>query len=239
VPSYETKEPMSEFGDAVGRHAGPLGRAELPEVQTGPAQLETRGGPLTRFLFAVVFCLFWNGIVSVFVTIAVRRWLSGSPEWFLMLFLVPFVAIGLGMVGFAIHAGLATLNPKPVLEVSRRVVPTGESFDLSWHLTKRADRLRRLALNLELWEKATYRRGTNTHTEEKELLVIPIAELEGVDIGTRGSAEVTIPSDAMHSFAAPSNEFYWVIHAHGDISRWPDIDSKHELTVIPPDLPML
>ncbi len=70
------------------------------------------------FFGSLFVCLFWNGIVSVFVLIAVSGLYSNLvgplPEWFpspddgdmplgmtlfLCIFMIPFVVIGLGMVG--------------------------------------------------------------------------------------------------------------------------------------------
>ena len=44
----------------------------------------------------LAFCVIWNGIVAVFVVMAVRGHLAGQPDWFLTLFIIPFVLIGLG-----------------------------------------------------------------------------------------------------------------------------------------------
>ena len=68
--------------------------------------------------------LFWNGIVGVFVSIVVVEWLGGKHEWFLMLFLTPFVIIGSLMFYGAVQAWrsvfcrnfIAVISPLPDFE---------------------------------------------------------------------------------------------------------------------------
>jgi hypothetical protein len=43
----------------------------------------------------------WNGIVSIFVYQAIDGWQSGRGSWFMTLFMVLFVLIGLGAIGAA------------------------------------------------------------------------------------------------------------------------------------------
>jgi hypothetical protein len=52
-----------------------------------------RTQPLTA-AGALAICLFWNGIVGVFVVQLIRDF-----QWLLALFLVPFVVIGLAIIG--------------------------------------------------------------------------------------------------------------------------------------------
>jgi len=57
--------------------------------------LKSKGTPLGKLACAIGATIFWNGITSVFVTIAIRSHLKGDPEWFLTFFIIPFVLIGL------------------------------------------------------------------------------------------------------------------------------------------------
>ena len=60
------------------------------------------------FLGSLGICLFWNGIVSVFIVKTTTDWRGGGGNWFETLFLIPFVLIGL-----AILATLATVSLDP------------------------------------------------------------------------------------------------------------------------------
>lgn len=62
--------------------------------------------------------LFWNGIVGVFISIVVVEWMGGKREWFLMLFLTPFVLIGSLMLYGAVQAWRAVFCRRFVAVVS-------------------------------------------------------------------------------------------------------------------------
>jgi hypothetical protein len=87
-------------------------RGELPMPRQFKVEKNSKGVVVTRkwgrgpaYLF-LSFALFWNTIVSVFVVIFVASLLNPSlmkssgdppPQWFMGLFLTPFVLIGIGM----------------------------------------------------------------------------------------------------------------------------------------------
>ena len=49
----------------------------------------------------------------------------------------------------------------------------------------------------------------------------------------RGSAELHLPEDTMHSFDAPHNKIQWSLSLHGTIDRWPDVSDEFPLNVQP------
>jgi hypothetical protein len=128
---------------------------------------------------------------------------------------------------------LALGNPRPVLTLSRATVPVGGSVAFSWQLTGKAHRVTRLQMTLKGTEKATYRRGTDTHTDTHEFSsesVVDVSHAAGI---ARGTGTIRIPRDAMHSFTAGHNKIVWTLVVAGTIVRWPDIDDEFEITVEP------
>ena len=134
----------------------PLGCSVAPWGQSLILNVSNRSIP--TFLGLLFACLFWNGIVSVFVSIAVAGlWaniVGPIPEWlpvpggvqegkpvmndlpmplgmtlFLCLFLVPFVAIGTGILAGAIMALFGRV--KVVIDQVDSYVSSGVGF-LSW-----------------------------------------------------------------------------------------------------------
>ena len=89
---------------------------ELP-VAEGPVDLEPQMGPWKKVFGTVFFAVFWNGIVSVFLLQVVKSHQRGDPEWFLTVFLIPFVLVGIGSVGFVFYFLLATANPRPKIRL--------------------------------------------------------------------------------------------------------------------------
>lgn len=196
----------------------------LRKPETGPA----------KRLFGVIFaCLFWNGIVAVFLDQAIASHERGRPEWGLTVFLVPFVLVGVGLVFAILYEVLRATNARVDLHFGGAPVMLGETLEIDWQLRGRADRVRRLTLVLEGKEQATYRRGTNTYTSQEVFCERSIVSLTGSQPLATGRASVEIPRDTMHSFEAPNNKIEWAIHVKGEIARWPDIDARYPVVVLP------
>ena len=48
-----------------------------------------------------------------------------------------------------------------------------------------------------------------------------------------GAAELTIPSETMHSFEGDANKIIWEIKVEGEIARWPDVGENFPITIRP------
>jgi hypothetical protein len=127
--------------------------------------LKPQASPVAKVVGLFCIAAFWNGIVSVFVWQAVKSWQRGHPEYFLTIFMIPFVAVGLGLIGGIGYYLLALFNPRVRLTLDSRSVPVGSAVNLHWQLNGRATKLRRLEIVLEGREEATYTRGTTSGAE--------------------------------------------------------------------------
>jgi hypothetical protein len=185
-------------------------------------------------LFAVLFvCLFWNGIVSVFVIGAVNDWRAGHPAWGLMLFLIPFVAIGLFFAGAVCYFFLAVFDPRPHLTVSPGAVPLGGTLQVEWNLTGRVGVLQNLRLSLQGREEAASGAG-RSETATSIFANLEIASVTTPREMRSGRACVTVPARLVPSFAGRHNKIIWAIQVHGQIAYWPDVDEEFPVTVLPP-----
>jgi hypothetical protein len=207
--------------------ARPGTAAVAPSGSTTLKQGQSRG---CGFAVISVFALVWNGIVSVFVVQA----LSGNAGCWLKLFLVPFVLVGLGLIGAALYTLLGLFNPRALLTLDPSTVPLGGAFDLTWRLVGKTRKLRRLRITLEGREEATYRRGTDTVTDKETFAVIPVLETDQESEMAGGTSIVVVPADTMHSFQSVSNRIAWSIHVRGEIPRWPDVADEYPVKVRPP-----
>src|SRR3989442_11965981 len=88
-----------------------------PEGDGRPVELKPRISPMGKFLGGLIAALFWNGIVSVFVVHLINGWRHGRGEWFLTVFMIPFVLVGLGILGFVIYAFVGLFSPRVKLTV--------------------------------------------------------------------------------------------------------------------------
>lgn len=203
---------------------------------TGPVTLKPTESRYLKLIGVLFFALFWNGIVSVFVYQVVDGFVRGDPEWFLTIFMIPFVAIGLGAIGFVFYTFLSLFNPQPTVTVNRQSIPLGGALDVAWDIVGKAERIRTLRITLEGREEATYRRGTNTHTDKNTFRTLELRRTEDpVDLAS-GAASITIPVDTMHSFEASNNKIVWTLKVHGDIPRWPDVNVEFKINVLPAEL---
>jgi len=199
----------------------------------GPVELESSASPAAKFFGIVLVALFWNGIVSVFVWQVIKGWQSGQPDWMLTIFMVPFVLVGLGLVAGIFYFALALANPRPKLVLLPARPRLGDDLRIEWRFTGRSSRINHLTIVIEGQEEATYQRGTDTHTDTEVFATFGLVDTVNDWEICKGVAEVSLPEDTMHSFAATHNKIVWSIKVDGEIHRWPDVDDDFPIEVLP------
>jgi hypothetical protein len=195
--------------------------------------LKAASSPPGKFLGMLCVALFWNGIVSVFLVLLFQSGKAGHFQWFLGLFLVPFVLIGLGMIVAVGYFFLSIFNPRPRITVTPGMPRLGDSVRLEWELSGRTEVLKDLQLSVTGQEEATYTRGTRTSTDRNVFADIEVTRLSSTREMVSSSAQVSIPADSMHSFSSQHNKIVWSIRVKGEIARWPDLNEEFALTVLP------
>ena len=200
-------------------------------VEVGALVLKAQAPPVARFFGILVFVLIWNGVVTVFLWDVVDGFRSGSPDWFLTLFMTPFVAIGLGGIGLLAYTALALTNPRCRLQVTPGVLLPGATSEVAWTVGGSAGRLQRLRVVLEGREEAIYRRGTSTCTDRHTFARIPVADVSSSLEIIQGEARFRVPEGVPPSFQASNNKIIWSFRVHGEIARWPDVLEEFEVTV--------
>jgi hypothetical protein len=200
---------------------------------SGPVILKPAAAPWLKFIGAIFIATFWNGIVSVFLFQVVKSWQRGRPEWFLTLFMIPFVLVGLVLIGMIAYYFLALFNPRPVLTASSKAVRLGDPLDVQWKMHGRVEVLEELRIFLEGREEATYRRGTSTSTDREVFATIELANVTAHADKRAGQGRVFIPATTMHSFESPNNKILWRLNVHGAIRRWPDVKEEFPIVLLP------
>jgi energy-coupling factor transporter transmembrane protein EcfT len=169
----------------------------------------------------------------VFVWQIIKGFQRSRPEWFLTIFMIPFVLIGILFVGMVIHQFLALFNPRVTLTVHNAAVRLGDILQLDWETSGRVTALALFAIKLEGREEATFQQGTSTRTDKHIFTSIVVHETDQpVDIMT-GHAQVMIPSHLVASFNAPCNKIIWTLNVTGQIRFWPDLKEEYEIVVLP------
>ena len=212
---------------------GPARVPSAPAPGSGPLTLKPATSPLLKLVGMTIFAVFWNGIVSVFLWHVVKGYRHGRAEVCLTLFLIPFVAIGLGLIWGVFYTLLALFNPRAVLVLDRAGLALGEAANLRWALAGRAGRVHRLVLRVIGREEATYRRGTDTVTDRSTFLTLELVDTTNPAEINEGKVTLTVPKGTMHSFTAPNNKITWSLEVHGHIHGWPDVKDQYPLAVAP------
>ena len=219
----------------VSEFAGPWPREESfpSDASVGPVILKTGKSRVATLVTAGFFALFWNGIVSIFVGFVVAGFRRGDPEWFLTVFITPFVLVGLALLVFVLHSLLALFNPHPTLTLDKRDIALGDSLTVSWRFSGQTGSIQRLAILLAGIEQAEYRRGTSTYTDKETFAQIRVVDTINPLEVPAGSATITIPADSMHSFHGNHNRIEWSISVVGEIRFWPDVNDSYSIDVGP------
>lgn len=199
----------------------------------GEMHLKPSAGPIGKFIGAILIALFWNGIISVFLWQMVAGFQQADPDWFLTLFLIPFVVIGLVMIGAVFYFGLALLNPAFRLTLAEGSPRLGDMVRLRWHLNGSTNRLQSITFTLQGRESATYRAGTRSVTDKSLFFKGVLFETDDPGAHRNGEIDFLIPADLMHSFSGGNNAIKWTLQAHGSIARWPDVNEAYTMTVRP------
>jgi hypothetical protein len=186
---------------------------------------------------ATAFCLVWNGIAAALITIAVKSHFTDSPDWFLTLFVVPFLAIGIWAAYYflqqlLLHTGVGLTS----LEISDHPLTPGQSYELFLSQSGRLQ-VSSLALFLVCDEESTYRQGTDVRTESCRVFSQLVFSQEGfrIEPARAFEREVTleVPTHVMHSFQANHNAVHWKLLVCCSTRRWPKIERSFPIVVYP------
>ncbi len=201
------------------------------ETEPGPVHLEPAQGPLGKLGCSILVALLWNGLLSVFLWVLYESWKNGATDWFLALFLIPFVLVGLLLLSAIPYAILALVNPRPRVRLSRSALKPGESAQIDWTFTRAASRVKALKIHLE----QTRARGSSDSEEDGESRSIEILDWgEGYPLEF-GSVSFRIPHDAQPSPDLPGLPGGWKLKFQGRIDYWPDAIEEFELKILPPE----
>jgi hypothetical protein len=181
--------------------------------------------------------LTWNGAVSYFIYVVVRGCLNGHPDWLLILFIAPFLAVGIALAAIFVRQLLYTTGIGPtLLEISEHPLVPGENYRLflsqSGNLTMQS-----IAMTLVCEEEAVFRQGTNARTESREILSIALLERTGLVVKPGDPFEddiaIAIPAEAMHSFRALHNEVRWKLLVSGKVANRYDFQRTFPIVIRP------
>ena len=214
----------------------------LPPVPTRSPHAEgfllSTGRERVQRLFGIIFItLFWNGIVSVFVYQAYADWVRGNADWFLILFLTPFLLVGALLVLAIPYTILGLFNPKLFVYISTLTPRLGEAVRLHWRLEGGGRTVDGITVSVKCIERISYREGKSNTSKEATTYEQVLGNGPQTPGFNLGEVEWVIPADGMHSFQSSGNRIRWELLIHGKVSRWPDIQESYEIVVLPAEGP--
>lgn len=201
-------------------------------------RLPVHGSQGWRLFAATTACLLWNGLVALFVVIAVRQHLRGEPDWWLDAFVLPFLLAGGLLSYFFIRALLIATGVGPTqIEISNHPLWPGQTYEVHISQTGHLS-MQSFQVSLECEEVAAYRQGTDTRTDrsvvfrqsllrENDFEILPGATHEA-------SCQIAVPVRLMHSFKSDHNEVQWKLVARGVVSGWPSFERSFPIVICPP-----
>lgn len=220
------------------RHSSPASdpyhRKQGGSLPPGASQtFSPRGSRIKGVLGTLAFALIWNGIISIPATMAAEAWSAGKADWFLTLFIIPFILVGIGALGLFFYKLLALFNPVPQITLTPGTLTIGDNTGVEWNIPRRAERLQHFSLLLVGEEEARYRRGTNTVTDQSVFYEQVLFETSDPRQARRGSISINLPTHTVPSWESENNAIRWSLVVKGDIALWPDIDDTHSVQVEP------
>ncbi len=210
-------------------NSGEYDRGGFSDYTAGDVVLKPVSGPFLSFLGSILIAGFWNGLVSIFVYQDVLSWMKGRPDWFLTIFLVPFVLVGLVMLGMVALCFIGLFNPRPRLSVSTTSPHPGGKLKVQWEINARSSELfRNMSISLKCMRGGN---GSGGNIID-ELGIIDTSDSFRIACGSR---EIDIPENAATSAdsSRDGNEIRWLISFKGALARRPRISLDYRIRVVP------
>jgi hypothetical protein len=212
------------------------------EITSSPGTRLAYRLPLThspgwRLFGLLAACICWNGAVSVFVVMAVRSFLAGTPDWLMSLFVVPFLGVGVALiVVFARLLRLAAAIGPTLVEISDHPLLPGQGYRLFLSQSGKL-KLKSIEISLACEEEAVFRQGTNARTESREVFHQSLYAGAGAVVRPgeplEAECDLPVPAEAMHSFRASHNQVQWKLIVRGDIVDWQPFQRSFPIVVRP------
>jgi len=182
---------------------------------------------------ALVIAIFWNSILWATL---LGIWSQHGAEAFdavSILVLTPFVLVGLALLAGMGYFVLARFNPRPLLALSRDVLPLGGEGALQWSFRGNPARIHHMVITLCGQEKVTYSSGKTMVTETRDFSRTVVMDTTAPNKVVQGNATFSVPEFTAPSFDAPNNKIIWSVKVHGGIRHWPDVNEVFPIHVSP------
>ena len=178
------------------------------------------------------------GIVWTGITLFIGLGALASGGFVVLLFIIPFLAIGVGILAFAFAPTIRAMKiTPPEVRLSTDIARLGETFAFSYfQQVKKPIQVDRISVRFLRRESASYTRGTDRYTDTDEQILgtlekPPHLYREGEAISLNET--FTVPPDGMHSFNGSNNKIQYLVKVEVLIAKWPDVKEDYPIFVVP------
>lgn len=193
-----------------------------------------KGCRFFAFVAAVAAALVWNALLFS----AYQDYLGGTDRWVLanwlwVVMLMPFAAVGAGLVGIAVYLGVPLANPRLRFEVFPSRSGPGDTVEVAWEFQGPIDKIAALTIHLEAREEATRSTRSGLHTKVEAFRRLPVARLSDPDRIRSGGLSYRLPEDAVPSHSGRKNRITWYFCIYSGVGRWPQVRQELEYPIQP------
>jgi len=185
-----------------------------------------RTNRFSKFLSIFFFGIVWNGFVGTFLILMLTdEKISIVP----LLFMTPFVIIGIVIIGQVVAEILRFANPCIILQPPVTPIKPGEPNTLSFKGTGKIERVSQLTIFLVGEEFIETKTGSKREVRKTEFYRDVLQQLDHHLMMQQGSFRILIPADQLQRPGSYNGVSHWRIEIKGVIPRWPDLFENYPL----------
>jgi hypothetical protein len=208
-------------------------------------RLAQQSGERTPIVLCTLFATAWNSMLAILIVISALHHLSGNPDWFLTVLLIPFAVVSFFATRWFFQLFMLRVGIGPTaVEISGLPLLPGATYDLYLCQYGKA-RFNNLSIRLVGYEESTYQQGTDIRTERAEMARIDALLSKSFETSILTAepekpleldCRIQLPLDMMHSFQGQNNAVLWKIVVEGDAVKCPTFCRSFPVVVYPRDL---
>lgn len=185
-----------------------------------------RTNRFSQFLSMFIFGIVWNGFVGTFLVLILSDVkISIVP----LLFMTPFVIIGIVIIGQVVAEILRFANPCIILQPPVTPIKPGEPNTLSFKGSGKIERVSQLTIYLVGEEIVETKTGSKRELRKTEFYRDVLQQLDHHLMMQQGSFRILIPAEQLRRPESYNGVSHWRIEIKGVIPRWPDLFESYPL----------
>ena len=218
------------FSPTLARWKCETEAAQKVATGTGGAILLTPKRPPTgKFLAMLIATLAFNSfmgfIAYLLFFVEDRKDVELGPRIIICLFLLA----GFNFLCKVVEQFFALFRPRVHVTVQNTSIPVGGELRVSWTVTGKVSRLKKIRLTLEGRGAPELRGGRMVRTKKKVFARIPVFDASNCEFPARGAAHVVIPLDSKPTV---EDEQFWSLRVRGKTRGLPDVDDEYPLNIV-------